>query len=115
MTGSKIYLQPRGTILNAVSDLAELQKGKFTFSDTPNGKIHFLVKLYHNRWEFRFCVKDIGKNRSCVELEMDGDGRKTECMMHREYALLDSLLIGYAQIEMSENDTNGKTAVIANF
>jgi hypothetical protein len=87
----------------------ELQKGKFTFSDTPNGKIHFTVKLYHNKWEYKFTIKDIGKNRSSVELEIDGDTKDTESNINREYALLDFILVEGAKIELSENKANEDT------
>ena len=103
MTGKHYYLQPRGTVLNAVSDLAELQNAKFTFSDTQNGIIHFLVKLYHNKWEFRFAVKDTGKNTSCVELEIDGDDVKAESLINREYALLDSIMAENVRVEFAKN------------
>ena len=102
MNGKKIYLQPKGTILNAISDLAELQNGKVTFSDTPNGKVHFSVKLYHNKWEYKFLVRDIGKNRSIVELELEGNDIRTEGNINREYALLDSILIEGAKIEIAQ-------------
>ena len=103
--GKKIYLQPRGTILHAISDLAELQKGKFTFSDTPNGNIHFSVNLYQEKWEFKFLVVDIGKNRSIIELELEGS-EKTESIINHEYALLDSILTEGARIEPSVIKTN---------
>ena len=102
MTGKHFYLQPRGTVLNAVSDLAELQKGKFTFSDTGNGTVHFLVTLYHNKWEFRFSVKDTGKNTCCVVLETDGDDERAESLINREYALLDSILRENVRIELAQ-------------
>jgi len=101
MTGKHYYLQPRGTVLNAVSDLAELQNAKFTFTDSKSGIIHFLVKLYHNKWEFKFAVKDMGKNTSCVELEVDGDDEKAESLINREYALLDSMMAENVRIEFA--------------
>ena len=102
MTGRKVYLQPKGTLIQAVCDLAELQRGKYTFSDSPNGSIHFLVKMYHNKWEFKFTVKDIGQNRSGVELEVDGRAKGAEGIISREFALLDSMLAIDAQIELEE-------------
>ena len=102
--GKKIYLQPKGTVLDAISDLAELQKGKVSLYDIPNGKIHYCVKLYHNKWECRFNVTDMGKSRCLVELELDRDDNKTECMINREYAILDAMLIERAKIELSEKE-----------
>ena len=100
--GKKIYLQPKEAVLNAISDLVELQKGKVVFSDTPNGIVHFSLKLYHNKWEYRFLVRDIGKNRSIVELELGSDGAGTESIINREYMLLDAMLVEGAKIELAE-------------
>ena len=108
MTGKKIYLQPQGTALHAISDLAELQKGKFTFSDTPNGKIHFSVDLYQEKWGLKFLVRDIGKNRSIIELELEGDD-KTESIINNEFALLDSILL--EGVRIGPAGTEAKTGV----
>ena len=107
MTGRKIYLQPRGTLLQAICDLVELQRGKYTFSDSPNGIIHFLVRMYHNKWEFKFIVKDIGQNRSGVELAVDGRAKDTEGVISREFALLDSMLAIGAEIELEDAEEGG--------
>ena len=108
MISKKIYLQPRGTMLHAISDLAELQEGRFTFSDTPNGKIHFSINLYQEKRELKFLVEDIGKNRSIIELELEGSD-KVESIINHEYALLDSILTERAEIEPSE--TEAKTGI----
>ena len=103
MTGKHFYLQPQATVLNAVSDLAELQKGKFTYSDTPNGVIHFMVRLYHNKWEFKFLVRDTGKNTSCVEIEIDGNDEQAESLINRQYALLESMMLENLKIEFAKD------------
>ena len=108
MEGKKIYLQPVGLVLNAVSDIVELQKGKLTFSDTPNGKIHFLVRMYASGWEYRFSVTDIGKNRCMVQIDVDGGVREKERKIRREFALLDSMLLVGAKLEMTEVGGNPK-------
>ena len=113
VTGKKIYLQPRGTIQSAIWDLAELQKGRTTFSDIPKGKIHFLVQLYNKKWEYRFQIIDIGKGRSVVELEIGGDGRKAECVISREFSLLDSILIEGAKRELAEREALGRSRIVA--
>ena len=104
MEGSKIYLQPCATVLSAVSDLAELQKGQFTFSDTHRGQIHFAIEMYAFRWELRFAVIDIGKNRSKVTIEAGGELRARRNLIRREFALLDSILLIGAEIEITENE-----------
>jgi hypothetical protein len=103
--GKKVYLQPMTTVLNTINDIVELQNGKLTLSDTPGGKIHFLVRMYGSKWEYRFTVTDIGQNRCRVQIETDGDVRAREKKIRRGFALLDSMLVTAAQLEITE--TNG--------
>jgi len=104
LAGKKVYLQPMGMVLNTVNDIVELQKGKLTSSDTPNGKICFTVRMYGFMWEYRFSVTDIGQNRCCVQIEVEGDTRAREKKIRREFALLDSMLLTAAQLEITEDD-----------
>ena len=115
MTGRKIYLQPRGTLQDAISDLAELQKGKLTSHDPAGGKTHFLVKLYYKEWEYRFGLVDIGKGRCLVELEVDGNDSKAECVISREFSLLDSILIEGAKRELAGREAPGRIAATEAF
>jgi hypothetical protein len=101
LEGTKIYLQPMNTLLNAINDLIELQNGTLTFSDTSCGKISFEVGLYSANWEFQFSVEDIGLNRSKVKIGLDGDKRDDEDMIRLEYALLDSMLVAGARIQVA--------------
>ena len=102
MTGTKFYLQPWGTVLNAVHDIQELQRGKSTFSDTSNGKTSFTVSMYGKKVEYRFAVTDTGQNRCRVQLEVEGDTLKKKKHILRELALLDALLISDAEVEFDE-------------
>ena len=97
-----VYLQPAVTVLNAISDVIELQNGRLTYADTPNGKIHFTLAMYSFKWELRFDVRDIGQNRSSVTLGIDGEDRCKDKMIRREFMLLDSLLVDRAKIEINE-------------
>jgi hypothetical protein len=106
MEGTKIYLQPMGTVLNTINDIVELQNGKLTFSDTPNGRIHFLVRMYASRWEYQFAVTDIGQNRCQVQIEIDEAFNEKEREILREFALLDSMLLIGAKLEISEKGDN---------
>ena len=104
MEGTKIYLQPKVTLLIAVSDMIELQKGKVTHSDTPNGQITFSVRLYHQKCELQFNVEDIANNRCRVRLEIKGRTQNAESFIQREFALLDTMMVTQAQIELTEKD-----------
>ena len=105
MMGARHYLQPLGTVLNAVHDIQELQRGKSTFSDTSHGKTSFTVSMYGNKVEYRFTVTDTGKNRCRVEIEADGDTLKKKKHILREFALLDAILVSDAEIEFDEQLT----------
>jgi len=97
LTSKKNYPHPVGMLLDTINDIVELQKGKLTFSDTPNGKIHFLIRMYAYKWELRFDVTDIGDNRSRVQIEIEGDESGKEELLRREFALLDSMLVAGAE------------------
>ena len=101
MEGKKIYLQPFGTALQVINDMAELQKGKLIFSDSPNGIIHFAITMYGNKWELKFEVTDIGKNRCNVKIEIEEETKNSESLIERQFALLDSMLIIDAKMELS--------------
>jgi len=92
LMNKKIYFHPVRTVLNAVNDIVELQKGRLTYSDTPHGKIHFLITMYAFEWELRFTVTDEGNGRSGVTLEIGGEKRDKEDLLRLEFALLDSML-----------------------
>ena len=92
MEDKKTYQQPRRTILNTIHDIMELQNAKITFSDTPNGKIHFVTKMYGNKWEHRLTVTDIDKNQCSVKIEIGLNAIDGEKQIKREFALLDSML-----------------------
>jgi hypothetical protein len=102
LIGSRIYLQPKATIINTILDIVELQRGKTVYSDTANGIVHFLVSMYGYKWEYRFAVLDIGKNRCKVKLEVEGDTKQKRRHIIREFALLESMLINEAQIEFED-------------
>ena len=92
MEDNKLYQQPRRTVLNTIHDIIELQNAKVTFSDTANGKIHFVTKMYGNKWEHRLTVTDIDKDRCSVKIEMGQTPTGGENQLKREFALLDSML-----------------------
>ena len=107
MKSKKIYLQPISTVFNGILDIVELQKGKVTFSDSPNGKVNFIITMYGSKWELKFHVIDIGKNRTCVNLEIGGEPQGREDLIRREFAFIDSILIENAHIEIFEATDDG--------
>ena len=101
---NKVYLQSQRFILDTIQDIKEMQNGKGTFADIPNGKIHFVVKAYYLKWEYQFTVTDIGNNRSKVELDIDGEVKDKKDMILRMFVLLDSMLVANTKIELSKKE-----------
>jgi hypothetical protein len=104
--GSKLYMQPQGYLLNAIHDIKELQNGKGTFSDTPNGKINYVVRMYWRKWEYQFVVTDVGRNRCKVEIDIGGDIDNKEEQILRMFALLDSTLVVNTKIELAKQNAS---------
>ena len=98
--GTREFKWPVETMINAINDLAELQKGEVTSYDIQQGKFSFEVEMYGFVWEYRFTVTDRGEDTSLVTLEIEGDVTKKEVRISRQLALLESLLIG---ISIDEN------------
>ena len=105
MTGTKKYLQQRDMLLNAIHDLAELQKAKTLLCDAANGFVNLLITMYAVDREYRFTVKNkdvIG--RSEVIIEVIGEEQDKQRLIDHEFALLDYVLIDRAKIEFSEQE-----------
>lgn len=105
MEGKKIYLQPKGALLDAIHDIVELQRGRKLVTDTPHGTIQFVVSMYGFKWALRFTVTDIGKNRCQVQLEVGDKESGQDKIIYRQFALLDSMLIWGAKVEIAEQET----------
>ena len=100
MIGDRVYFQPWDYVIATIHDVKELQKGKGTFDDIPNGIINFTVSMYRIKYEYQFTVTDIGRNRCRVKIAVAGDVMNKEDKILREYALLDSMLAASTQIEL---------------
>jgi len=93
LVGKKVYLQPKGTVLETVHDIVELLKGKQTVGDTDNGKLTTHLSMYGYKWEVRFTVEDIGRNRSSITVEIVGERSDKKKEVRSVFALLDSMLL----------------------
>jgi len=103
MIGIKKYLQPRDMLLNAIHDLAELQKAKTVLCDSPRGTVHLLITMYAVDREYRFSVAETGGNRSEVAVELLGEEADKQRLIDHEFALLDYVLVDRAKVEISLN------------
>ena len=102
MIGVKRYLQPRDMLLNAIHDLAELQRAKTLLCDSPNGLIHFLITIYTIQREYRFTVAESYGGSTEVSIELIGEEQEQQRLIDHEFALLDYALIDRAKIELVE-------------
>ena len=96
-------MQPRGTILDTIHDIVEFLRGRQTVSDTPRGKVSTRLTMYGFKWTVDFAVEDIGKNRSSVTIGIEGERRNKKKEIRSMFALLDSMLVGLAEIEYEES------------
>ena len=92
--GKREFKWPMTTMLNAINDLIELQKGEITSDDISQGKISFKVEMYGFIWENHFVVTQKDEGSSIVTLTLDGDVTKRAVRISRQLALLESLLVG---------------------
>ena len=103
MIGKKVYLQPRDMVLNAIHDLADMQKAGTLMSDSTNGIIHLIVEVYKIKREYRFSIED-DVGRSEVFIELAGDEPDTRRLIDHEFALLDYVLIDRAKKDLADNE-----------
>jgi hypothetical protein len=89
-------------LMNAIHDLAELQKAKTLLCDTPGGTINLLITMYTVDREYRFTVKDDLSTRTEVSIEVIGEEQDKQRLIDHEFALLDYVLIDRAKIEFQE-------------
>ena len=99
MVNERVYSKSRNYILGTINDIKEMQNGKGTPSDGPNGKINFLVRLYYQKWEYQFTVTELDDSRCRVEIGIVGEVKKKEDKILRQFALLDSMLAANSEIE----------------
>ena len=93
MDEEKHYRQPPNIVFAAILDMAELQNGELTFSDSPHGQVHFLISMYGFQWELKFTVTE-NTGESSVRLEVGGEQEDRERTSEQEFALLDCMLLG---------------------
>jgi hypothetical protein len=110
--GKKIYLQPKGTVLNTICDIVELTRGRSFGSDSANGITSAHMKMYGYKWDVHFLVEDIGKNRSCVTVGIEGERRDKRKEIRSVFALLDSMLLIDAEIEFADKEQSAEAEIV---
>ena len=102
MRRKKLYLQSHDMLLNAIHDLAWLQKAKIKMCDNTKGIVHLLVTLYTEELEYRFTVAQDEFYRSEVTIELSGSESDQKRLIDHEFALLDYVLLDRAKTDLAE-------------
>ena len=103
--GQKTYSHPKRYLLNVVHDIVELQNGRLMISDAVYGRILYRVTMYGYEWELLYTIKEIEAKVCCVTIEVNGERRDKAKEVRREFALLDSMLGGGSDVEITEVQT----------
>ena len=103
MQGIKTFTRNKGDIINAIYDIIELQKGELILSDSKRGKVHFQVTLYGYVWELLYSIADMGIGKCDVSLRVVGERHDKAREIRREFALLEMILSGGADVKLVES------------
>lgn len=107
MRGNKKYSHPKRYVLDTIHDIVELQNGQLMISDAVHGRILYRVSMYGRKWELLYTVVSLDKAKCSVTIEIDGERRDKEMEIRREFALLDVMLDGGPQVEITEEAAHG--------
>ena len=102
MIRKKMYLQSHDMLLNAIHDLAWLQKAEIKMCNSTKGIIHLLVTLYTEELEYHFTVAQDEFFRGEVTIELSGSETDKKRLIDHEFALLDYVLLDRAKTDLAE-------------
>ena len=104
MEGKKTYYKPKAIILETIHDIIELQNGSMVISDAIRGKVLYRIAMYGHEWQILYTVTAIKKEESQVTIRLTGERRDKVKEIRRQFALLDSMLNGGDQVEITQID-----------
>ena len=110
MEGIKTYSKSKKIILDNIYDIIELQNGEIILSDAKLGRVQYQVTMYDYKWEFLYIVSENKPGISTVSLRVIGERKDRVREIRREFALLDSMLEGGADVNLSDPDNISKGA-----
>ena len=102
MVGMKTYKKPKGDIFTAIYDIIELQHGTLILSDTKLGRLQYSVTMYDFVWELLYNITEIISGKSEVSLRCTGERNDKKREIRRQFALLDIILEGGADVRIVE-------------
>jgi len=102
MEGNKAYLKSKSYIFNTLYDIIELQNGEILICDTIQGKLMYQLTMYRFIWQLLYSVSEIGDNKCEVSISVIGERRDTKREIRRQFALLETMLEGGADVKFSD-------------
>ena len=103
MEGKKVFPKDKRYIINTIYDIIELQDGDLMLSDVTHGKVYYKLAMYGYEWELIYTITTISEIKSNVTLRLIGDRQDKEQEIRREFALLEAMLGGGAEVEIVDN------------
>ena len=112
MTGRKRYLQPFDMLLNAVHDLAELQKARTVSCDSARGIVGLEIIMYNRAREYWFEVgySEGGICEVVIKLSGEDDEAERARLVDHEFALLDYVMKDRARFDIAAIEELDRTA-----
>jgi hypothetical protein len=101
--GKKTYAKPKSYILNTLYDIIELQSGEIVLCDTIQGKLLYQVSMYDYVWQLLCGITEIGSGKCEVGIQVIGERQDKAKEIRREFALLDMMLEGGADVRIVES------------
>ena len=102
MEGNKTYLKSKSYIFNTLYDIIELQNGEIIICDTTQGKLLYQATMYGYVWQLLYSINEIGNNKCEVSISVIGERQDTKREIRRQFALLDTMLEGGADVRFSD-------------
>jgi len=103
MEGKKAYQKSKKLILNTIYDIIELQNGDIILSDANLGRVQYQVSMYGYQWEFLYIINEKDAGKSTVTLRVIGERKDKAKEIRREFALLDAMLEGGAEVHLCDS------------
>ena len=103
MEGKKVFSNDKRYIINTIYDIIELQDGDLILSDAPHGIVYYKLTMYGYEWELIYTITEASEKKCNVSLRLIGDRQDKAQEIRREFALLETMLGGGADVTIIEN------------
>jgi len=91
------------TLTFYIYDIIELKSGEMILCDTLQGKLLYQVTMYDYVWQLLFGITEIGTGKCEVGIQVIGERQDKVKEIRREFALLDMMLEGGAEVRIVDS------------